>query len=107
MPITFQSATRGDVVFLDRTAREILTLLGKDPEAAQGIITPPQLPQAIAALQAAMAKNRSEQPQNPALPESSAADEIQQDPPLFQRGQPLLSLLDFAHQQNIPVTWGT
>ena len=45
----------------ERNGKEILPLLGKDPEEARGIVTVEQLPAAIAALRTAIAADKARQ----------------------------------------------
>ena len=45
--ITFGSAASGDVMMFDENGKQLLRLLGKDPQAGRGIVTVEQLPGAI------------------------------------------------------------
>ena len=47
MLIIFKSPTSGDVSMLEKNAQELLSLLGKNPDDRQGVITVEQLPAAI------------------------------------------------------------
>lgn len=51
MLITFKSANNADLIMLEASGKEILALLGKNPEDTRGIITVEQLPEAISILQ--------------------------------------------------------
>ena len=51
MLFTFKSPSGADLLMFDKNAREILSLLGKNPDDSRGIILVEQLPAAIATLQ--------------------------------------------------------
>ena len=105
MLTTFKSAASGDVMMFEVNAKELLNVLGKDPNADKGIVTVEQLPGAIAALRAAVEADRSTKLQQ------SDIDENADQPPnggirLGQRALPLLELLERALVDKVPVTWG-
>ncbi|RVT51438.1 DUF1840 family protein [Rubrivivax albus] len=98
----FRSPAAGDVVMLGASGDELLRILGREP-AAQGIIEPPAMPAAIAALQAAVAAAEA-----PADTEDHEADgsERQRGVSLRQRVWPMMEMLKRAHAEDAPVVWG-
>jgi len=134
MVITFKSRASGDVIMHGEPARKILHIIGKDPEARQGIITVEQLPDAMQKLSAAIEEDRvhqaeleakrqreQEEREQRAFEDFEAEDEEkekekEQEPPpngiaapvsLHQRGWPLLNMMQYSQQEATPVTWGT
>jgi len=105
MLITFKSAASGDVMMFEENGKALLSLLGKDPEADQGIVTVEQLPGAIATLQAAVDADRSMLRKQPATDED-ADRRPDGGVQLAQRALPLLELLERSLQDKVPVTWG-
>lgn len=109
MVITFQSRAAADVIMLGDSARQLLKILGKDPDSTQGIVTVEQLPDAIARLQQAIETDR----ENARAAERAQPDEDEDAPKgmaapvsLHQRGWPLLEMLRLSLAENTPVTWG-
>jgi len=102
MLVTFKSAASGDLIMFEKNGKEILALLGKDPEEARGIVTVDQLPGAIGALRSAMAEDKARQPD----PETDAEGEPEDKVSLYQRAVPLLEMLECSLQGREPVTWG-
>ncbi|WP_313302077.1 DUF1840 domain-containing protein [Diaphorobacter sp.] len=51
----FKSRSTADLIMLEPTARQILKIIGKNPDDRTGIVTVAQIPGAIAALEAAVA----------------------------------------------------
>ena len=107
MLITFQSKASADVIMFGDAAARLLSVLGKDPQSATGIVTIEQLPAAIAALSAAIEADRVQQ--RSAAPE----DEEDEERPrgmaaavsFAQRAVPLLDILQRAQGEAVPVTW--
>jgi len=113
MLITFKSKVGADVLMLGEAARELLALLDKDGNAAQGIVTVEQLPGAIARLESAIKAERTRQ-------HAKSADEIDAEEEaeaeagntgmaapvnLAQRAWPLLDLLRYSLAAKEPVIW--
>ena len=98
----FRSPAAGDVMMRGASGDELLRILGREP-AAQGIIEPPAMPAAIAALQAAVAAAEA-----PADTEDHEADgsERQRGVSLRQRVWPMMEMLKRAHAEDAPVVWG-
>ena len=105
MSFTFKSTASGDLIMLETNGREILALLGKDPEAARGIVTVEQLPAAIAALRTAIAADKARQV-GQAADENEPESGVDRKVSLWQRAVPLLDLFERSLQENEPVTWG-
>lgn len=103
MIVTFKSKASGDVIMFGDAAHALMKIMGKDPDP-KGIITPEQLPGAIAALKAVIAENRSQGGPN----EDEEADKpaMAQHVSLAQRAVPLLELLEWSLKKNTPVVWG-
>ena len=99
MLVTFKSAASGDLVMFEKNGKEILALLGKDPEAVRGVVTVEQLPAAIVALRTAIAADKASQARQ-------AVEEIEGEVKLSQRAQPLLEMLERSLQEREPATWG-
>jgi hypothetical protein len=95
----FRSPATGDVVMLGASGDELLRLLGREPSLS-GIVEPPDMPDAIARLQAAVAA--AEAPREP--------DEQAPDRPgtvsLRQRVWPMIEMFRRAHAAGEPVVWG-
>lgn len=106
----FKSKVTGDIIMLEPNGRRILEIIGKDiqPESSrQGIIHPAQMVAAIAALEAAIAKQEAEQK---AL--TKAAIERDDDAPqselisLRQRAQPFIEMLHRCEKAGTEIVWG-
>ncbi len=95
MTYRFHSKATGDVLMLEPAGADVLKAMGFAP-ARRGIIEPAAMPEAIAALQAAIAAD--EQP-----PEEEGAP-----PPvgLRQRLWPMVEMLRRAHAADAAVVWG-
>jgi len=105
MLFTFKSASIGNLIMHEKSGKEILALLGKNPEDQRGIITVEQLPAAIAALQAAVGADKARQPGTDVqMSENEAADN--QAVSLLQRAVPFIEMLERALKDNEPVVWG-
>ncbi|MBL8446456.1 MAG: DUF1840 domain-containing protein [Zoogloeaceae bacterium] len=110
MLITFKSAACADILMFGQAAGELLKLVGKDGEAATGIITVAQLPDAIVRLQAAIEADRARR-EGPPVDEEAAQESGQTGMAapvsLAQRAFPLLSMMEESLKEDTPVTWGT
>lgn len=105
MLITFKSPASGDVIMFEKNAKEALGVLGKDPEAHQGIVTVDQLPGAIVTLKTAMAADKGRPPE-PTPSDDEDTDQAGGGVGFAQRAVPLLELLEHALKEEAPVTWG-
>ncbi len=105
MLFTFKSATNADLIMHEKSAKEILALLGKSPEDARGIITVEQLPGAIATLQKAVVADKAK-PQEPASNASKTEADDERPVSLAQRAAPFVDMLERAANAGEPVVWG-
>jgi hypothetical protein len=103
----FKSKATGDLIMLQANGRRVLEIIGKDTSSPGGIILPPQMPAAIAALEAAVAKE--EQAQQALIEEARARGE---SPPRFeaialrQRTLPFIDMLRRCHKEDKEIVWG-
>src|ERR1041384_2012420 len=103
----FQSRASPDFVMLEVHARQLLDIVGKSA-APQGIITVEQIPGAIAALEAALAREGSNAHNNDDYPvEGHASEAEKRHVGLHQRAAPLLHMLRDSQADNKDVTWST
>jgi hypothetical protein len=102
----FKSKAAGDLIMLEPNGRRVLEIIGKDA-GPQGIILPEQMPGAIAALEAAVAKEEADQK---ALAEEARGKG--QTPPRFdnvslrQRAVPFLDMLRRCEKAGQEIVWG-
>ena len=100
----FKSKATGNVVMTGPVAERLLAIVGREP-SAKGIFTVEQMPGAIAALQAAVERERAESSQT----ETDADErtrEAMRSVSLAQRAWPLIDMLRTAQAAKQPVTWG-
>ncbi len=105
----FKSKVTGDLIMLEPNGRQVLQLIGKSDAASlvKGILQPPDMPAAIAALERAIAEDDAVQQQR--LQEAKAAGE---KPPrsetvsLRQRAVPFIDMLKRCHQADKEIVWG-
>ncbi len=107
MLIVFKSQASGDVMMFEKNARDLLAVIGKDRDASQGVITVEQLPEAIGRLRAAIDEDKASRSDV----DSGEPDPIDQGSGqprihLAQRAIPLLELMQYALDDEKPVTWG-
>lgn len=102
----FKSKAAGDLIMLEPNGRRVLDIIGKEPQA-KGIILPEQMPAAIAALEAAIAREEADQ--------KALADEAKakgETPPKFdivslrQRAVPFLDMLRRCEKAGKEIVWG-
>lgn len=94
----------GDLTMLEPNGRQVLDIIGKDATSAKGIITPDQMPAAIAALEAAVAEDKVTSPNTPA-PETE--EEKKNEPVMLRaRAVPFIDLLQRAQAKGAEITWG-
>jgi hypothetical protein len=99
MLFTFKSPSGADLLMFDKNAREILSLLGKNPDDSRGIILVEQLPAAIATLRTAIANN-------PSSGDRTDDDNAEPQIDLSQRVTPFVEMLERALQNDEAITWG-
>ncbi len=99
----FRSKAGGTVVMTQPVAERLLEIIGKPPARA-GVFEPEQLPAAIAAIEAAVAREKpvsvDEDDEQQALPPMARAVSLRQ------RAWPLLELFRAALAREQRVTWG-
>jgi hypothetical protein len=106
MLFKFKSKASGDVIMLEPNGRRVLEIIGKEAQP-KGIILPEQMPAAVAALEAAIAKEESDQQ---AMIEKAKANG--ETPPRFdaislrQRAVPLLDMLRRCQKAGQEIVWG-
>jgi hypothetical protein len=102
----FKSKAAGDLIMLEPNGRRVLEIIGKDPQP-KGIILPEDMPAAIAALDAAIAREEADQK---ALAEEARANG--QSAPAFdpvslrQRAVPFLDMLRRCEKAKKEIVWG-
>lgn len=100
----FKSQADADVIMLERNGDQMLTIIGRQP-SPRGIITVEQIPDAIAALEAAIitheaAESHAPDPQSTEL--AASGDSVR----LRARATPLIDLLRTSAQAGKDVVWG-
>ncbi|MDP2370197.1 DUF1840 domain-containing protein [Rhodoferax sp.] len=106
----FKSKVTGDLIMLEPNGRRVLQIIGKDlngADASKGIVLPEQMSAAVAALQAAVAKEEAERQAASAraLAEGKEAPKYEA-PGLRQRTLPFIDMLRRCEPAGEPVTWG-
>ena len=103
----FKSKATGDLIMLEPNGRRVLEIIGKDA-GAKGIILPEEMPGAISALEAAIA--REEQDEKAAADEAKAAGQAAprggDAVSLRQRAVPFLDMLRRASSASKEIVWG-
>lgn len=94
----FRSPATGDVVMLGPNGDELLRLIGREP-SAKGIIEPAAMPDAVAALRAAVAAAE-------APPEDDETVDAARRVGLRARVWPMVQMLERARTADEPVVWG-
>lgn len=108
----FKSRSTADLIMLEPTARQILQIIGKDPDGQHGIVTVAQIPGAIAALEAAVdaAENLGRVDKDKAPDYASTNEDDQQVNEgevieLRQRAVPFIDMLRRSAAENHDVIW--
>ena len=106
MLFKFKSKATGDLIMLEPNGRRVLEIIGKDAQP-QGIILPEQMPAAVGALEAAIAKEEADQ--KAMVEEAKSKGET---PPRFdaislrQRAVPFLDMLRRCEKAGQEIVWG-
>jgi regulator of protease activity HflC (stomatin/prohibitin superfamily) len=106
MLFKFKSKATGDLIMLEPNGRRVLQIIGKDAQP-KGIILPEQMPAAVGALEAAIAKEEADQ--KAIIDEAKAKGET---PPRFdaislrQRAVPFLDMLRRCEKAGQEIVWG-
>ena len=93
----FKSKNAGDVIMLEPVGKHVLEAIGKSPDA-RGIILAADIPAAISALQAAIAKEE--------IASKSEGVEPLDGPGLRQRAVPFIDMLRRNQRSGDDVVWG-
>ena len=110
MLFKFKSKIEGDLIMLEFNARHVLQIIGKEA-GPQGIIVASDMPDAIAALdkaiaaeEAAVVAAKKAATEHPSTAENTVtpADPI----PLRQRSLPFMKLLKACSSANTAIVWG-
>ena len=102
----FKSKASGDLIMLEPNGRRVLEIIGKDP-GPTGIVLPPEMEAAAAALEQAIA--REEAQQQALIDEARAAGK---EPPEFdaislrQRAVPMIDMLRRCAVAQREIVWG-
>lgn len=104
----FKSRATSDLIMLEPVGRRILQIVGKEPDDAHGIITPEQIPAAIAALYQAVEDEEAAQ----VAPADQTAVDVNEEPRepservwLRQRVAPFIEMLQTSAAQGREVIW--
>ena len=102
----FKSKAAGDVIMMGPSGDHVLRIIGKQP-APKGIIEPPDMPAAIAAIERAVVDEENARKQA----EADAVAEGKTLPPresvsLRQRAWPLVEMMKRAHADGKEIVWG-
>ena len=113
MPYKFKSRATADLIMLDANGRKLLEIIGKSPDEVHGIITVEQIPAAIQALRAEVARQDAERKAAPQAHEKDdvgdqvAEEQGKSDTVLFsQRVTPLIKLMELSLADGKGVIWG-
>ena len=106
--VVFRSKAAGEIFMFAETARRIFELIGRQ-QAARGVITADQVPEALQRLSAAVEQEKANLK---AVAEAARQkDHSVEEPPgapvtLGQRAFPLIEMLRAAEKRKVDVTWG-
>jgi len=107
MLFKFKSRATADLIMLEPNGRQLLQIIGKNPDEAHGIVTAAQIPGAIAALEAAVAADDAARAA-PADEDETEADEHgapQDKVRLRQRAAPFIDMLRRSAAEEHDVVW--
>jgi hypothetical protein len=102
----FKSKAAGDLIMLEPNGRRVLEIIGKDA-GPTGIVLPEQMPAAVSALEAAIAKEEADH--QAAVEEAKTQGEV---PPrldgvsLRQRAVPFIDMLKRCQKAGQEIVWG-
>lgn len=105
--VAFRSRAAAEIFMFAETAQRMFDILGRTP-SSQGVITPEQLPDAIARLTQAVEQEKAQAKNTPGEDEDAEDGQAQaaQNISLAQRAFPLLEMLHAAEKRKVEVTWG-
>ena len=108
----FKSKATSDLIMLEPDGKRLLSIIRND-DSSKGILTPEQLPQAIKALEAAIASEEvrvadalSAQKEAGATPEGKVSFRESETVSLKRRAQPMLEMLRSSLSAQVDVVWG-
>jgi hypothetical protein len=106
MLYTFKSPAAANLIMLQPNGTRMLQIIGKEP-GPKGIVTPEQMPAAVTAIEAAIAREEVE------LQEAAAAAKLAgkplpepRDVALRQRAKPFVDMLKRCLAAKEPIVWG-
>jgi len=103
--IKFTSAAAGDISMLDEHGGQLLDAIGKS-RGERGVIAAGEIPSALAALRAAIAKDAPQHAKPEDTDDPDERERRQQDVDLGRRAYPLIDMLERAAKTHKDVTWG-
>jgi hypothetical protein len=103
--IRFSSAATGDVNMLDEHAGALLDAIGKS-RGERGVISPEEIPSALASLRAAIAKDAPKHAKPEDADDPDERQRREQDVDLGRRAYPLIDMLERAAKKKKEITWG-
>jgi cyclopropane-fatty-acyl-phospholipid synthase len=108
----FKSKATSDLIMLEPDGKRLLTIIRND-DSSKGILTPAQLPQAIKALEAAIALEEVRiadallaQKEARSNPDAQATFREPESVSLKRRAQPMLEMLRRSLSAQTDVVWG-
>ena len=105
----FKSPATGDLIMLEPNGRQILAILGRSDAASQakGLLLPEHMPEAIAALEAAIRADEEHKAQlvQEALTKGEAAPRFE-GITLRQRAVPLIEMIKRCIKEEEEIVWG-
>ncbi|MBS0465832.1 MAG: DUF1840 domain-containing protein [Proteobacteria bacterium] len=108
MLFKFKSRATADVIMLEPNGRQLLQIIGKDPDDAHGIVTAAQIPAAIAALEAAVAADEAARPATADEDEEGTDEDqgaVHDTVRLRQRAAPFIEMLRRSAAEGHDVVW--
>ena len=106
MLYTFKSKATGNLIMLPAHGARLLRIIGKEP-GAQGIVLPAQMPDALRALEAALAEEDAAL-REAAQAAKAAGEEMPEpkDVSLRQRAKPFMDMLRRCQAAEESIVWG-
>jgi len=102
----FKSKAAGDLIMLEPNGRQVLQLIGKQPDAT-GIIETGQMAEAIQALEAAIVREEAEQKKADEVAAAKGEKAARPDGiSLRQRAVPFIDMLRRAAKAGHDIVWG-
>ena len=103
----FKSKAAGDVIMMGPSGDQVLRLIGKEPSAT-GIIEVAQMPDALAALEQAVASEDAarQQAELEASDSKTGGSAARDHVSIRQRVWPLVEMLRRSHAEGADIVWG-